>query len=113
MRSVCALALGASIIALSGSAFTARADEKKKEETKKLEGKLTCTKCALGETSACEHALVLKVDGKEVKYYLKDKGGKEKYHSKCCSDPVDAIVTGKVVEKDKKLFIEAPKVEIK
>ena len=41
-------------------------------------------------------AVAFDKDGKEVKYYLSDKGGKEPYHGKCCQEPVDAIVTGKV-----------------
>ncbi len=112
LRATLALALGFAVVGLTVSAPAVRAEEKK-DEAKKLEGKLTCTKCALGETKACEHALLVKVDGKEVKYYLKDKGGKETYHAKCCTADVDATVTGKVVEKDKKMFIEEPKVEIK
>lgn len=114
LRFALALALGIGAVTLAGSTFTARAEDKKDEKkATKLEGKLTCTKCTLGETDKCGHALVLKKDGKEIKYYLNDKGGKEPYHGKCCQDPVDAIVTGKVVEKDKKLTIDEPKVEIK
>ena len=123
LRFALALALGIGAVTLAGSTFTVNAEDKgdKKVEAKKLEGKLTCTKCTLEETKACGHALVLKVDGKEVKYYLSDKGGKEKYHGACCSAPVDAVVTGKVVEKEvekdgkkvKVKTIEEPKVEIK
>jgi hypothetical protein len=111
LRAALALALGFAVVTLAGTGSFA-ADEKK-AETKKLEGKLTCTKCSLSETKACGHALVVKEGEKEVKYYLSDKGGKESYHGKCCQAPVDAVVTGKVVEKEKKLTIEEPKVEIK
>ena len=110
LRAALAVALGIAFIGFAGSMNAA---DEKKAETVKLEGKLTCTKCALEETKACEHALVLKKDGKEIKYYIKDKGGKEPYHAKCCQEPVDAIVTGKIVEKDGKKYIEDPKVEIK
>jgi hypothetical protein len=116
LRFALAVALGIGAVTLAGSTFTVNADDKDKKadkDVKKLEGKLTCTKCTLGETKACGHALVTKEDGKEVKYYLVDKGGKESYHGKCCQEPVDAIVTGKVVDKDKKHTIEDPKVEIK
>ncbi|MDY3555921.1 DUF6370 family protein [Gemmata sp. JC717] len=111
LRAALALALGFAVVTLAGSG-NLTADEKK-PETKKLEGKLTCTKCSLSETKTCGHALVVKEGEKEVKYYLSDKGAKETYHGKCCTAPVDATVTGKVVEKDKKLTIEEPKVEIK
>ena len=112
LRIALALALGFAAVTLAATTSNVRAEDKK-DETKKLEGKLTCTKCALGETEKCGHALVVKVDGKEVTYYLNDKGGAEKYHGKCCKAPVDAIVTGKVTEKDKKHMIDEPKVEIK
>ncbi|MCS7020583.1 MAG: DUF6370 family protein [Gemmataceae bacterium] len=83
-----------------------------KAETKTLKGTLTCTKCALKETKTCGHALIVKEDGKEIKYYLVDKGGREPYHGSVCTEDKPATVTGKVVEKDKKLYIEAPKVEV-
>lgn len=84
-----------------------------KAEAKKLEGKLVCTKCELKETKACGHCLIVKEKDKEVKYYLADMGGKEKYHGDVCQEPKDATVTGKVAKKDDKLTITEPKVEIK
>lgn len=112
LRVVLAAALGFAIVTILGSAMTVNADDKeKKEETKKLTGKLTCTKCALGETDKCGHALLVKEGDKEVKYYLNDKGGGEPYHGKCCRADVDAVVTGVVVDKDKKKSIDKPKVE--
>jgi hypothetical protein len=113
LRIALALALGFAAVTLAGSTFTTANAEDKKAETKKLEGKLTCTKCALGETEKCGHALLVKEGDKEVKYYLNDKGGAEKYHGKCCKADVDATVEGKVVEKDKKKYIDNPKVTIK
>jgi hypothetical protein len=112
LRLALAVALGFAAVTLVGSTVSVNAQdkEKKDKDVKKLEGKLTCTKCALSETDACGHALLVKMGEKEVKYYLVDKGGKEPYHGKCCRKDVDAIVTGKVVEKDKKKLIENPKV---
>ncbi|MDB5306457.1 MAG: hypothetical protein JWO38_659 [Gemmataceae bacterium] len=106
LRYVLALALGFSIVALSGVTVSA---EDKKSEKKTLEGKLVCTKCKLGETEACGNALVVKDGDKTVTYYLKDKGKGEKYHK--CSGEQDAKVTGKVTEKDGKKTIEDAKVE--
>jgi hypothetical protein len=83
-----------------------------KGESKTLKGTLTCTKCALKETKTCGHALIVKQDGKEVKYYLVDKGGKEPYHGAVCQEDKPATVTGKVVEKENKLYIESPKVQV-
>ena len=114
LRFALALALGVAVVTLAGSTFTVNAEEKKdKVEAKKFEGTLTCTKCALSETKACGHALIVKEGGKDVKYYLVDKGGKEAYHKECCTSDVKATVTGKPGEKDGKKTIEEPKVEIK
>ena len=101
-------------VTLAGSTFSARAEDKKdKVEAKKFEGTLTCTKCALSETKACGHALVVKEGDKKVNYYLVDKGGKEPYHKECCTADVPAKVTGKLGEKDGKKTIEDAKVEVK
>lgn len=108
LRTILALAF-----AFAALSLTAIADDEKKGDTTKLEGKLCCTKCKLGETDKCGHALIVKESGKDVTYYLDDKGGKEKYHGKVCQEDKDAVVTGKVVEKDGKKHIESPKVEIK
>lgn len=67
----------------------------------------------MGETKACGHALIVKEGGKEIKYYLQDKGGKEPYHKECCTADVKAVVTGKPGEKDGKKIISEPKVEVK
>ena len=108
-----ALVLALAFSALSIAGLTTVTAEDKKEDTKTLEGTLTCTKCALGESKACGHALVVKDGDKKVTYYLNDKGGKETYHKSCCTADVDAKVTGKIIEKDGKKMIEEPKVEIK
>lgn len=107
----CALVLALGFAALTFANLTsAKAEDK---DAKTLEGTLTCTKCALGETKTCGHALVVKDGDKKVTYYLTDKGGKESYHKDCCTADVAAKVTGKVVEKDGKKTIEDPKVEVK
>jgi hypothetical protein len=108
----CALVAVLGFAALTLATMTsARAEDK---DAKTLEGTLTCTKCALGETKACGHALIVKDGDKKVTYYLSDKGGKEAYHKNCCQADVEGVkVTGKVVEKDGKKSIEEPKVEFK
>jgi hypothetical protein len=112
LRIALALSLGIAAVTLAGSTFTASAEDKK-AEVKKLEGTLTCTKCALNETTKCGHALIVKEGGKDVKYYLNDKGGQEAYHKKCCKADVAAVVEGKVAEKDGKKVINDPKVTVK
>lgn len=115
VRKLFALAIGMVVMALAAGV---NAEDKPKEaKPEKLEGKLVCTKCELKETKACGHALIVKKGDKELKYYIKDKGGKESYHGAVCSEPKDATVTGKIVEKKEKdvtkLYIEGAKVEIK
>jgi hypothetical protein len=112
LRIALAVALGLTAVTLVGLSNSVTAQDKK-DEKKTLEGTLTCTKCALGETKACGHALIVKEGKEKVTYYLVDKGGKEPYHKHCCTADVEGVkVTGKVVEKDKKKTIEDPKVEI-
>lgn len=111
MRIVLVVALGVLAITLAGNPISLAQD--KKDEKKTLEGTLTCTKCALKETAKCGHALIVKQDKKEVKYYLVDKGGAEPYHGSVCTSDVEKVkVTGKVVDKDGKKTIEEPKVEL-
>jgi hypothetical protein len=107
LRMILALVVGFGALSLAGLA-----DDKEK----KLEGKLQCTKCSLSETDKCGNALVVKESGKDVTYYLKDKGAKMKYHAKICQEPKDATVTGKIEEKDGKKYIiitEEKQVEFK
>ena len=120
VRKLFAVMLGVALLGVASYAAAEDKKEDKKTEKTTLEGKLVCTKCELKETKACGHALLVtdaKDKTKEVKYYLADKGAKEKYHGDCCMAPADAKVTGKVVEKKEKdvvkLTIEEPKVEIK
>jgi hypothetical protein len=97
------LSLAIAVVVLVG----ARAEEDKKPEGKKetLKGMLVCGKCKLKETDSCTNALVVKKDGKDVIYWLDDKGGKkEKYH--VCAGAKQAEVTGFVTTKDKKMYIK-------
>ncbi|MFO0823209.1 MAG: hypothetical protein U0792_08825 [Gemmataceae bacterium] len=113
IRFALAALLGIATITLAGVNTTAARAEDKKAEKKTLEGTLTCTKCALKETKACGHALIVKDGDKKVTYYIADKGGKEPYHKACCTADVDGVkVTGTVGEKDGKKTISAAKVEL-
>lgn len=110
LRFALAAALGFAAVTLAGVTFTTAQEKKDKDALKTLEGKLVCGKCKLSETDACSNVLLAKGEkDKEVKYYLTDKGKAESYHK--CSGEVAVKVTGKVVEKDKKLTIVDAKVE--
>lgn len=115
LRYVLAFALGVSLVTLAGYSVTAQDAKKDAKDTKTIEGKMVCSKCTLGETKACGHAVKVKEGGKEVTYYLADKGGKEKYHKDVCpgGSELEVKVTGKLTEKDGKKTIADPKVEIK
>lgn len=111
LRIALALVLGIGAASLAGSTS---ADDKK--DTKKtIEGKMVCAKCTLEETKACANAVKVNEGGKDVVYYLKDKGAKEAYHKGICpgGSEVAVKVTGKVVEKGGKKYIEDAKVEVK
>lgn len=111
-RFVLAAILGAAAFVIAGVATNVQAEDKKAEK-KTIEGTLTCTKCALGESKACAHALIVKEGDKKVNYYIADKGGKEPYHKKCCQADVEGVkVTGVVGEKDGKKTISDAKVEL-
>lgn len=110
LRFALVAAFGIAALSLAGTTTNVRADDKKKDEKKTLEGKLVCGKCKLSETDECSNVLIVKEKDKEIKYYLTDKGKPETYH-KCSGESGAVKVTGKVVEKDKKLTIEDPKVE--
>ena len=97
------------LAAVAAATFVASAYAEDKTTT--LEGKLQCSKCKLKETEECGNALVVKDGDKSVTYYLKDTGKKETYH--VCNGEKDVKVTGKVVEKDGKKWIEDAKVEVK
>ena len=87
------------------------------DEAKVIKGKLVCGKCTLAETDKCSHVVKAKEKGKEVKYYLVDKGAKEKYHKGVCppnsEKDVEVTVKGKIEEKEGKKYVTPEKVEVK
>jgi hypothetical protein len=96
------------VLALGLGAISA---EDKKPDAKPLEGKIVCSKCKLKETAECGNVLQVKDGEKTVNYYLNDSGKGEDYH--VCTGEKAATVTGKLVEKDKKMTIDSPKVTLK
>jgi hypothetical protein len=101
---VVALALAAALVAGS------QAQDKDKEVT--LKGTVVCAKCTLGETKECTTAIQVKESGKDVTYYLSDKGNKETYHEPVCGGgKSEGTVTGTVSTKDGKKWITPKKVE--
>jgi hypothetical protein len=92
-----------------------RADDKQpagKEVT--LKGTILCAKCALKEkgVTKCTTAIKVQENGKDVVYYLDDKGSKEEYHEEVCGGATkDGLVKGTVYEKDGKKYVKPSKVE--
>jgi hypothetical protein len=104
MKAAFSTVMGLAILA----AFVARvqADDAKEVE---LTGTILCAKCELKESEKCQTAIRVKDGDKEVVYYLKDKGNKEKYHKTICSATKEGTVKGKVTEKDGKKYITPSK----
>ena len=76
-----------------------------------------CAKCALKEAPKCQNVVVVKEDGKEVKYYMVMEGVAKKAHGKTfCQAPKGdgpkVKVTGDVKEEDGKHIIHASKIEV-
>ena len=92
MRKLFALVVGVAALTLAAGVSA----QETKGEKKTLEGKLVCGKCKLSETEKCSNVLVVEKDGKEIKYWLKDKGQGRKYHK--CQGEKEVKVTGIVKE---------------
>jgi len=112
MKAMVRIVLGlVAMVGLLAAVHAAEKEAKPKAETSK--GTFVCTKCELGETDDCGNAIKVKVDDKDVIYYLKDNAKKEKYHGKFCTAPKKGTVKGVVSEKDKKNFITPSKDGVK
>ena len=85
------------------------AQDKKGEKEVTLKGKITCNKCDLGKSKACETVIVVKEGKNEVVYFF-DAAAHKKNHGTICSDPKNGSVTGTVKEADKKKTITVTKV---
>ena len=108
MRAALSVVLGLAV-ALVVAAHVSAAD---KEVT--LKGTILCAKCELKEkdVTKCTTVIQVKEDGKDVTYYLKDKGNSEDYHDNVCGGgKKEGTVTGVVSEKDGKKYITPSKVE--
>jgi hypothetical protein len=98
---------GSALAVLCLIAWTAQAADK--EVT--LKGKIMCAKCTLKKASKCTTAIVVEEKGKEVTYFLKDKGTGESYHEAVCGGgKKDGTVVGVVSEKDGQKWIAPKKV---
>jgi hypothetical protein len=105
MRKLCVVAALAAV----GLVVAAAAAQDKKAV--KLEGKILCPHCALGEGTKCATAIQVKEKGKTVTYYFLDEGDKEKYHDEVCGGSgKPGSVTGVVSEKGGKKYITPKKV---
>jgi hypothetical protein len=81
-------------------------------EEKTVMGEGQCAKCSLGETDACQNAIVVDEGGKKVTYYLEQNPVSKKFHGKICKAPKAVKATGEVTEKDGKMVMTASKIEL-
>lgn len=74
-----------------------------------VNGAIKCAKCMLNKADAagCQDVLVA---ADNAEYYLVKNEVAEKW-GHACKSPKEAVVTGKVKEKDGKMWIEASKIE--
>jgi hypothetical protein len=111
------LVIGVLVAGLRADNANAKA-EKGKEVT--LKGTLGCGKCTFKDDAGekicpkCNNVLAVKKGDKTTYYILKGKGAKEG-HSDICAEgkTLDATVTGTLVEKDGKKFIEDATIKVK
>jgi hypothetical protein len=106
MRPILAIFALAALALLLASGTNSAQD--KKEVV--LKGKITCNKCDLGKSTACETVIVVKEKDKDIVYFFDTKAHK-KFHGEVCSDSKPGAVTGTVKDEDKKKVITVSKVE--
>jgi len=94
-------------IVLGVVVMAVRAEDKEGEKVT-LKGELGCPKCVfmVKGVKACGNAIKVTKDGKDTIYIFQDKGGKESYHGKICSEGAKGSVTGTLVKKGKQFLIK-------
>jgi hypothetical protein len=65
-------------VLFAGASLLVRAEDEKKVS---ITGQAQCAKCALKETKSCQNVVVVKEDGKDVKYYLAQNDVAKKAHA--------------------------------
>jgi len=85
------------------------AQDKKTDKEVTLKGKITCNKCDLGKSKACETVIVVKEGKKEVVYFF-DTAAHKKNHGKVCTDAKQGTVVGTVKDADSKKTVTVTKV---
>ena len=94
------------------AAFPAAGVQASNSKEVTLKGTIMCARCALKETKKCQTVIRVREGGKDVTYYLDDKGNKEEHHEEVCGGAKkEGSVTGVVSEKDGKKWIKPSKVE--
>jgi len=100
----------ATIAITAAALFTLQAADEAKEITK--EGTMSCAKCNLSIADSCADVLAVKEGEEEVLYWLQEDGsGKTSSHK--CSGTVDAVVKGKLEEKEDKKILAISSIETK
>jgi hypothetical protein len=104
---VAALVLGCAALVLASGANYAQDKKDKKEVT--LKGTITCNKCDLGNTKACQTVIQVKEDKKDV-IYVFDTASHKQHHGDICNTPKKGTVVGTVMDDGKKKTITVSKV---
>lgn len=79
-----------------------------------LTGQLTCAKCGLKESSACQNVLRVSdaATKTETKYYLAKNDVAQAHHEQVCGGQVSATVTGRVTEEAGKKVLTATAISL-
>lgn len=100
--------LGLAAFAVAGEGEKGAGEKAKEEKSVTVSGSLMCAKCTLKKEDAKECQTVLQSEGKDY-YIVKNELAKEHH---VCQGSADAKVTGKVAEKDGKIWLTAEKIEV-
>jgi hypothetical protein len=85
------------------------AQDKKGDKEVTLKGKITCNKCDLGKSKACETVIVVTEDKKDIVYFF-DAASHKKNHGAICEAGKAGSVVGTVKDVDKKKVVTVSKV---
>jgi Family of unknown function (DUF6370) len=81
-------------------------------EVKTISGEGQCAKCELGETKACQNAIVTEEGGKKTTYYLVHNAVSKAFHKNVCKATKKIKATGDVKEEAGKMVLEPTKIDV-
>ena len=108
-RLLSALVFGIALVGFVATPSFAKDEAKADAKETKIEGKITCAKCDLGESDKCQTV----IKAKDGKVYVFDADSGKKYHKEICTSAKEGTVTGKVKKDGDKMVVTVTKLEFK